>query len=338
MEDGSIPLRLPPTNASRRDEEAAADDAAAALEAAAARRGCRPRARVGGGAPAAAAPPALATSVVELGPELLPAEHRSLANGVYLALELRDAELVSLLLDALKAFGAPPEHELVGRATQFLVGSQREDGAWLAAVDADAPAARAHATVQALVALRQPPARSVVGQLPCSSRRSALAPAAKDDAHRAAHPHQGAAAGYLHHGPPVHGGPAAASGHGGGEQRRRRATPPPTAGCARRVRAAGGAQPRAPPRHVGGAAAAARVDGKPWAPDVPGGWPPPRRRRRRGGAPLAPVARAAAAGVRAAAVCADCRAMATLPAAARVRGGAGRLRLHPPEAGGAGRW
>ena len=145
---------------------------------------------------------------------------------MYLALELRDAELVSLLLDALKAFGAPPEHELVGRATQFLVGSQREDGAWLAAVDADSPAARAHATVQALVALRQPPARSVVVEaqlpMPLLASLATLAPAAKDDAHRAAHPHQGAAAGYPHHGPPVHGGPAAAAlgPHGGGEQRR----------------------------------------------------------------------------------------------------------------------
>ena len=198
---------------------------------------------------------------------------------MYLALELRDAELVSLLLDALKAFGAPPEHELVGRATQFLVGSQREDGAWLAAVDADSPAARAHATVQALVALRQPPARSVVVEaqlpMPLLASLATLAPAAKDDAHRAAHPHQGAAAGYPHHGPPVHGGPAAAAlgPHDGGEQRRaarRRRRRPAARGRARRTRSRRRTTTRAStPCRRSGSRRRAWMDGSvPWAPDV----------------------------------------------------------------------
>ena len=93
-------------------------------------------------------------------PEMLPHEHRFVANAAYVALELKDAELLAMLLDALKVFGADEETELLRRLRGLLVGLQGADGLWRSSIDADTAAARLHTTLHCLVALRELPHHS----------------------------------------------------------------------------------------------------------------------------------------------------------------------------------
>lgn len=92
-------------------------------------------------------------STYKLSTEGLSEEFEFLQANLVQVIGMEDPETVGEMLDSLRAFGLPNEHELIRRGQEFLLDSQNYDGSW-GESDAEDIYDRYHPTVMAVNGLR----------------------------------------------------------------------------------------------------------------------------------------------------------------------------------------
>jgi hypothetical protein len=92
-------------------------------------------------------------STYRLSPVGLTDEFEFLQANINQVIEMEDPETVGEMLDSLRAFGLPNEHELIRQGQKYLLDSQNPDGSW-GEIDVEDIYGRYHPTVMALNGLR----------------------------------------------------------------------------------------------------------------------------------------------------------------------------------------